>query len=105
MIRKLVEKTYLKKPEDYPQKHKYRQKSHDLKGTTATDDANLVEWKSSDNVCKRLQTQSLDLVEILYSDAVTKAVLSVWELLLEWRLDSNSKLTIELISSAEIKGR
>ena len=32
-----------------------------------------------------------DLVEILYSDAGTKAVLSVWELLLEWQLDSNSK--------------
>ena len=33
--------------------------------------------------CKRLITQFLDLVEILYSDAVTKAVLSVWELLLD----------------------
>ena len=57
------------------------------------------------SICKRLLTQSLDLVEILYSDAVTKAVLSVWELLFEWRLDSNSKLTIELIFSAKTKGR
>ena len=33
--------------------------------------------------CKRLRTQSLDLVEILYSDAVTKVLLSVRELFLE----------------------
>ena len=42
--------TYFKRPEDYPQKHKYRPKSHALKGTTATNDANLMEWKSSDNI-------------------------------------------------------
>ena len=41
--------TYFKRPEDYPQKYKYRQKSHALKGTTATNDAKLMEWKSSDN--------------------------------------------------------
>ena len=36
-----------------------------------------------------------NLAEILYSDAVQKAMLSVWELLLEWQLDSNSNVTIE----------
>ena len=41
--------TYFKRSEDYPQKHKYRQKPHDLKGTTATNDAKLMEWKSIDN--------------------------------------------------------
>ena len=41
--------TYFKRHEDYPQKHKYKQKTHDLKGTTATNDAKLMEWKSSDN--------------------------------------------------------
>ena len=41
--------TYFKRPEDYPQKHKFRPKPHALKGTTATNDAKLVEWKSSDN--------------------------------------------------------
>ena len=45
-----MEKTYFKKPEDYPQKHKCRQTSHDWKGTSATDDAKLMEWKGSDNV-------------------------------------------------------
>ena len=29
--------------------HKYRPKSHALKGTTAINDAKLMEWKSSDN--------------------------------------------------------
>ena len=43
------EDTYFKRPEDYPQIHKYRQKPHALKGTTATNDAKLMEWKSSDN--------------------------------------------------------
>ena len=42
---------------------------------------------------KDYELKSLDLVEILYSDAVTKAVLPVWELLLEWWLDSNSNVT------------
>ena len=41
--------TYFKRPEDYPQKHKYRSKTHALKGTTATNDAKLMKWKSSDN--------------------------------------------------------
>ena len=40
---------YFRKPEDYAQKHKYRQKSHSLKGTTATNEAKLLEWKTSDN--------------------------------------------------------
>ena len=40
---------YFNRPEDYPQKHKYRPKTHDLKGTTATNDAKLMEWKSSEN--------------------------------------------------------
>ena len=41
--------TYLNRSEDYPQKHKYRPKTHALKGTTATNDTKLMEWKSSDN--------------------------------------------------------
>ena len=41
--------TYFKRPKDYPQKHKYGPKTHVLKGTTATNDAKLMEWKSSDN--------------------------------------------------------
>ena len=53
---------------------------------------------------KDYELSLLDLVGILYSDAVTKAVLSDLELLLEWQLDSNSKITIELISSAKTKG-
>ena len=40
---------YFFKPEDYAQKHKYRHKSHSLKGTTATNEAKLLEWKASDN--------------------------------------------------------
>ena len=39
---------YFKKSNDCAQKHKYRQKSHSLKGTTATNEAKLVEWKASD---------------------------------------------------------
>ena len=58
--------TYFKRPEDYPQKHKYRQKSHDLKGTTVTNDAKLMEWKSSDNtraevIVKELEGKGLSL--------------------------------------------
>ena len=41
--------TYFNRPEDYPQKHTYRAKTHDLKLTTATNDTKLMEWKSSDN--------------------------------------------------------
>ena len=41
--------TYFKRPEDYPQKHKYRQISNASLGTTATNDAMLMDWKSSDN--------------------------------------------------------
>ena len=40
---------YFKRPEAYPQKHNYGPKTHALKGTTATNDAKLMEWKSSDN--------------------------------------------------------
>ena len=61
-------------------------------------------WEKNNNV-KDYELKSLDLVEILYSDAVTKPVLSVWELLLEWQLDSNSNVTMELISSTKTKGR
>ena len=49
---------------------------------------------------KDYELKSLDLVEILCFDAVTKAVLSVWELLLEWWLDSNSNVTMELRQKA-----
>ena len=57
---------HFKRPEDYPQKHKYRQKSHDLKGTTATNDAKLMEWKSSENtraevIVKELKGNGLSL--------------------------------------------
>ena len=55
------------------------------------------------HIVKDYELKSLDLVEILYSDAVTKAVLSVWELLLEWQLDSNSNVTMEIISSTKTK--
>ena len=45
------------------------------------------------------------MLNFFYSDAsITKAVLSVWELLLEWQLDSNSNVTMELISSSKTKG-
>ena len=40
---------YFKKPDDYAQKHKYRQKSDSVKGTTATNEAKLLEWEASDN--------------------------------------------------------
>ena len=52
---------------------------------------------------KDYKLKSLDLVEILYSDAATKAVLSVLELLTEWQLDSNSNVTMEIISSTKTK--
>ena len=55
-----------------------------------------MQEKYNANSVKDYKLKSLDLVEILYSDAVTKAVLSVWELLLEWWLDSNSNVTMEL---------
>ena len=55
---------YFKKPDDYAQKHKYRQKSHFLKGMTATNEAKLLEWKASDNaradvVANELKTKGL----------------------------------------------
>ena len=56
---------YLKKPDDYAQKHKYRQKSHSLKGTTATNEAKVMEWKASDNardvVANELKAKGLAL--------------------------------------------
>ena len=60
----------------------------------------LTPGKKNNNV-KDYELKSLDLVKILYSDAVTKPVLSVWELLLEWWLESNSNVTMELISSTK----
>ena len=49
---------YFEKPDDYAQKHKYRQKSHSLKGTTATNEAKLLEWKVSDNARAMLPMNS-----------------------------------------------
>ena len=58
--------TYFRRPEDYPQKQKYRPKTHALKGTTATNDAKLMEWKSSDNsraevIVNELEAKGLSL--------------------------------------------
>ena len=63
--------TYFNRPEDYPQKHKYRLRSHDLKGTTATNDAKLMEWKSSDNsraevIVNELKVKGLSLDNIFF---------------------------------------
>ena len=51
---------YFKRPDDYAQKHKYRQKSHSLKGTTATNEAKLMEWKASDNARAKVVAKELN---------------------------------------------
>ena len=63
--------TYFNGPVDYPQKHKYRPKTHDLKGTTATNVTKLMEWKSSDNsraevIGNELKVKGLSLDYILF---------------------------------------
>ena len=48
------------RPDDYAQKHKNRQKSHSLKGTTATNEARLMEWKASDNARAEVVAKELN---------------------------------------------
>ena len=51
---------YFKGPDDYAQKHKYRQKSHSLKGTAATNEAKQMEWKASDNARAEVAAKELN---------------------------------------------